>query len=112
MALNIRQFQRDSSGHLDLGFVLHIMLPVSKVVSAVLIRVAFNVELAKKFWKWVGENMTHAARQLETKRQKAWPRRPAQAGDGQAGEAKVLEVQQPEPPATCTDPSGASDKPR
>ncbi|ORY12883.1 hypothetical protein BCR34DRAFT_286855 [Clohesyomyces aquaticus] len=51
--LNIRQYKRvevDNNAYLDLGYVSSIMFPISTVVSAVLIWVAFKAEYIERLW--------------------------------------------------------------
>ncbi|RYP91578.1 hypothetical protein DL770_002292 [Monosporascus sp. CRB-9-2] len=52
LTLDISQFQTNSEGELDLGYVLYIIFPISTLISAILIGVAFKVERVKAAWNW------------------------------------------------------------
>lgn len=81
-------------------------VPVSSVVSAVLIWIAFNVDYAKRFWEWVTESMMNLSLKSETKRQKAEFRGLARASDSESSQVKDLEAQKLDSPAACVDQSG------
>jgi len=65
-ALNISQFQKNSEGELNLGYVSYIIFPVSSLVSATLIWIALNIEMIRKRWKEVTDIASRKCSQKTT----------------------------------------------
>ncbi|GKZ18051.1 hypothetical protein AbraIFM66951_006568 [Aspergillus brasiliensis] len=52
-ALNIRQFRTNAEGKLDLSYVSYIIFPISSLISAALIWIAFRFQYVEALWTWV-----------------------------------------------------------
>ncbi|KAJ5369278.1 uncharacterized protein N7496_009038 [Penicillium cataractarum] len=57
--LDISQFRTNAEGKLDLGYVSYIVFPISSLISALLIWIAFRIEYIDAVWIWTTSIMGH-----------------------------------------------------
>ncbi|KUJ13579.1 uncharacterized protein LY89DRAFT_737554 [Mollisia scopiformis] len=71
-AINIAAFHRDDKDFLSLGYVSKIMFPISAMITAVLIYIAFRVDQLNKVWPWMKRTGSNCWSKLITQLRQLW----------------------------------------